>query len=544
LTTSASETAYAPSPVYRDCLILLGFCAYLFFFGLGNFGLLGADEPRYAQVAREMLARHDWITPTLGGQPWLEKPVLYYWQAMLSYSLFGVSDWAARVPSAVDATLMVLGIYLFLRRFRPGFHLDGALMTAAMAGTIGFARAASTDMPLAAAFTLGLLSWMAWCESSKRAYLWLFYFFVAFGTLAKGPIAPFLAAVIIGIFAAAKGDFKIVVRTLSIPGIAIYCVVALPWYIAAQLRNPDFFRVFFLQHNLQRFGTNLYHHKEPFWYFLPVALVGLLPWTVFALAAMVETIRAWWAEKRSLPAGEDGLNVFLLIWLLVPVVFFSISQSKLPGYILPALPAGTLLLSEYVRRHASNDDHPQLLLTVAHCLVSGVVLAAALMLQYLVLQHQFMSGRAAVISGVLALAVAIGMVWTLRSRYGFRALRFVTLVPVVLAVAAILRIGAPALDAKLSARPLAEELSAVDKQALPLGVFKVSRENEFGLAFYRNQVISRYEWGQIPPGEHLVVGSTGSQSAIARHVPGRRVSYLGSFKPQGLDYFWVAGEGR
>src|SRR5271155_4187557 len=140
-----------------DSLLLAGFCAFLFFYGLGQFGLIGADEPRYAQVAREMLQRHDWITPTLGGQPWLEKPPLYYWQAMLAYGIFGVSDWAARLPSAVDATLMVIAIYLFLKRFRPGFELDGALMTAAAAGVIGFARAASTDMPLAAMFTIALL---------------------------------------------------------------------------------------------------------------------------------------------------------------------------------------------------------------------------------------------------------------------------------------------------------------------------------------------------------------------------------------------------
>src|SRR6185295_12283836 len=141
---------------------------FLFFFGLAYFGLLGADEPRYAQVAREMLARHDWITPTLGGKPWLEKPALYYWQAMLAYSAFGVSDWAARLPSAIDATLMVIAAYLFLRRFRPRMRLDGALMTASAAGVIGFARAASMDMGLAACFTIAMLAWYAWHEAEEK----------------------------------------------------------------------------------------------------------------------------------------------------------------------------------------------------------------------------------------------------------------------------------------------------------------------------------------------------------------------------------------
>src|SRR3984885_16254241 len=111
-----------------------------------------------------MLARHAWITPTLGSKPWLEKPPLYYWQAMLAYSIFGVSDWAARLPSAIDATLMVFAVYLFLRRLRPGFQLDAALMTASAAGVIGFAGGASTDMPLAAPFTVALLAWYAGYE--------------------------------------------------------------------------------------------------------------------------------------------------------------------------------------------------------------------------------------------------------------------------------------------------------------------------------------------------------------------------------------------
>src|SRR5690349_13018441 len=193
-----------------DALLLAGFCAFLFFYGLGQFGLIGADEPRYAQVAREMLDRRDWITPTLGGKPWLEKPPLYYWQAMLAYTIFGVSDWAARIPSAVDATLIVASIYLFLKRFRPGFQLDGALMLASVAGVVAFARAASTDMPLASMFTIALLAWYSWYESGKQPYLAAFYAFVALGALAKGPVAPLLVAVIVVLFAGAKRDLRLI----------------------------------------------------------------------------------------------------------------------------------------------------------------------------------------------------------------------------------------------------------------------------------------------------------------------------------------------
>src|ERR1700687_2716742 len=143
-----------------DVLLIAGFCAFLFFYGLGQFGLIGADEPRYAQVAREMLERSDWIKPVLGGQALLDKAPLYYWQAMLVYSVFGVSDVAARIPAAIDATLLVIAVYLFFRRFRRGVEIDAALITASCAGVIGYARAASMDMALAATFSIGLLfSW-------------------------------------------------------------------------------------------------------------------------------------------------------------------------------------------------------------------------------------------------------------------------------------------------------------------------------------------------------------------------------------------------
>jgi 4-amino-4-deoxy-L-arabinose transferase-like glycosyltransferase len=538
---SVGNPASPRSDSLRAVLVLAGFCAYLFYFGLGAFGLVGADEPRYAQIAREMLARHDWVTPVLGGQPWLEKPALYYWQAMVSYSIFGVSDWAARIPSALDATVMVIAVYLFLRRFRPGVELDGALMTASMAGTIGFARAASTDMPLAAMFTVGMLAWYTWHETSKRFFLALFYVFVALGALAKGPVAPFLAAVIIVVFAVAKRDFRLVLRTLWIPGILLFCAVAVPWYVAVQIRNPEFLRAFILQHNLERFGTNLYHHKQPFWYYLPVALLAVVPWTVFVVAAIVETVRPWWNEKRAMLASEGALSVFLLIWLIAPIVFFSISESKLPGYVLPALPAGTVLLAHYLRRHLSSEVRPNLLLALAHAVVAAAPLVAALMLQYLVLQHRFPWGMGARISIGVGVGLAIAITWTVRTQNGWRFFRFVTLVPVVLAVAAILRIGAPALDARLSARPLSEEISHIETQRMPVAVFQLPRETEYGLAFYRNQVIERYERKEIPAGEHLVLAPEGSQTTVAAKVPGRRVSYLGTFEAQRVDFFWVSG---
>ena len=322
----------------------------------------------------------------------------------------------------------------------------------------------------------------------------------------------------------------------------IFSAVAFPWYVAVQLRTPEFFRVFILENNVARFGTNLYRHSQPFWYYLPVAILELVPWIVLIIVAFFEIVRAWRAERRKLVHSEDSFSVFLVIWLLVPIVFFSISRSKLPGYVLLALPAGTLLATEFLRRHLHN--RPGVVLALIHALVAAFPVVPALMIQYLLFQHHLPWGQATVISSGFAVALATGIFLTLRSQPGWKVVRFVTLIPVAVAVAALLRIGSPALDSTLSARPLANQIQHMENGVLPTAVFRVTRQTEYGLAFYRNQKITRYEAGEIPAVEHVVVAPVGSETAIAKLVFGRRVSYLGSYEPQGLDYYWVAGRVR
>jgi hypothetical protein len=200
------------------------------------------------------------------------------------------------------------------------------------------------------------------------------------------------------------------------------------------------------------------------------------------------------------------------------------------------------LLAQYVRRRVTDGARPDIFLVALHAIVASAPIIPAVMIQYIVLQHRFPWEKVGAIRFAIAAGLAIGIVVTLRTRLGLGALRFVTLVPVLLAVWALLG-GAPVLDSTLSVRPLANEISHLEGKPLPLAVSGVSRETEYGLAFYRNQIIDRYELGEIPSGEHLVVAPEGSQTAVARQVAGRRVSYLGSFAPQGLNYYWVAAEG-
>jgi len=512
-----------------DWLFLLAVCAFFFLWKLAAFGLIGADEPRYAQVAREMLERHDWVTPTLGGAAWLEKPPLYYWQAMVAYRLFGVSDWAARLPSACDAFVLVLAVYWFLRRFRRGMDLDGALMLTACAGVVGYARAASMDMALAATFCMAMLAWFAWHESTERKYLAAFYFLLALGMLAKGPVAPFLAAVDIAIFAASQKSFQVLTKSLWAPGIAIFCVVAFPWYVAVQLRNPQFLRVFILEHNLARFGTNLYHHPEPFWYYLPVTLLGWMPWTVLVVAAVV------WSVRRMRNQESDRLNIFLLIWIAVVIFFFSISRSKLPGYVLPAIPAGAVLMAQWWRE--KEREQPSVMLAGLHALAASVLIFPALMMRYSFIERDALWGQVAVLPLIATAAIAL-IIFLLLWKAGSRALWAATLIPAVIVVGIVLRFGAAPLNDVLSARPVVNELSHYGPGSLQVAVFLVPRETEFGLAFCRDQVIPRYEIGEVPDGEHLLVAAQGYPKGVAK-AAGRKAVFLENFAKQKLDLFYV-----
>ena len=517
-----------------DPILIFAFCGFFFFWRITAFGLLGADEPRYAQVAREMLARHDWVTPTLSGIPWLEKPPLYYWQAMLAFRIFGVSDWAARLPGAIDSTILVIAAYWFLRRFRRECALDGALILATCAGIVGFARAASTDMPLAATFGIAMLAWFAWLETGERQLIVTFYLALGLGVLAKGPVAPLLGGIVILLFAASQRSWKVALKTLSLPGIAAFFLVVLPWYTLVQIRNPQFFRVFLLEHNLARFGSNLFHHPEPFWYYIPVTLLAWVPWVIFIVFALVL------AARKLRNPGSDSLNTFLSIWIGVFVVFFSISQSKLPGYILPAIPPGALLLANFLREMRFSKVHPAVI--GLHGIALAALLFSALMLPSILHGHRLVWTHAAVVPFVVALFAGALAALTL-IKTGWSGLHLAAVAPAIVVFTLALRFSAPVLDQTLSARSVSVELARLANKPLPIAVAKVPRELEFGLQFYRNQTIPRYELDPPPAGEHLLIMQMGSLQLVENKLEGRHIAYLGEFAEQNLKFFYV-GQGE
>ena len=558
-----------------EALTLILFSALFLFYGLvpvfggAGLGLVGADEPRYAQIAREMLARRDFITPILYGHPWLEKPALYYWRAMFAFREFGVHDWSARLPSASFAFVLVILIYLHIRRFRPGGQLDAALITASCAGIMSFARGASTDMQLAAPFCIGMLGWYAWYETDKKFWLFDLYFFVGAATLAKGPVAPFMALVIIVTFAALRREWSILRRSIWMPGIALYLAMVLPWFIAVQHRNPQFFSVFFLEHNLQRFATDRFRHGQPLWFYIPITLMALLPWAVLAITALADAIRdsvAEWRARRSKhhyvgnPRAGDAFPEFLVLWALFPILFFSISRSKLPGYILPAIPPLTILTGDYLNRIRNRGLRPWLL--VSHAVLTGLMVALVLLLPRHV---QYAEGwpplNAMLAAGAVGLAACM-LILVIVARFGVQRLRIATMAPMVVLLLFLFGVGpffgigiipqtkrtVQLLDETYSARPLARILKETIPPGETIAVYKVRRDVEYGLSFYQNHQVTNYEQEEapgtfqivIPDQQHILVVRESYLSDLSHLLEGRTYEPLFTCPAQSLVIYVVS----
>jgi 4-amino-4-deoxy-L-arabinose transferase-like glycosyltransferase len=335
-----------------------GLAVLICLFGhLGALGLVGPDEPRYAWIARAMAQSGDWVTPRLFGNPWFEKPILYYWAAAICFRLHLPAEWAARLPSAFAALVAAISIGWLGSRFERVAKFRAwraALLFSTSLAAIGFARAAAPDMLFAASITLamasagellrasGVLCGEANAAPTNRSPAGLLCFgaFLGFGVLAKGPAAIILAGGAVAIWALATKHWAPAFRLLHPYAIASFSVVALPWYILCARRNPDFVRIFIFQHNFERYVTPRFQHRQPIWFFIPITLLALLPWTPFLLPAGVDGLRLW-REKT----WHHSPAFFFACWAFFPILFFSFSQSKLPGYVLPAIPALALVMS-------------------------------------------------------------------------------------------------------------------------------------------------------------------------------------------------------
>lgn len=318
-------------------LILMVAGLVIFFYRLGGPGLIDPDEGRYAEIAREFFVLRDWGIPHLNLLPYLEKPPLVYWLTALSFKVCGFTEMAARLPSAVSALGGVFLAYGLGRAFwGPGPGMLGALVLASAAGYVALGRILTLDMTFALWLNVGIgLGYLALSRGQNRLWPWA-YLALALAVLTKGPVALVLAGLVwvIWVIVNRRSGRPLI----QIRGWVLLAVITLPWFVYVQWRYPEFFRFFILEQHLGRFLTPAIH-PEPLWYYVPVVLGLLLPWT-------------WLLPWTLAAAGRwrDPDYRFLVIWAAVIVVFFSLSRGKLVPYILPALLPLALLVGHGLAR--------------------------------------------------------------------------------------------------------------------------------------------------------------------------------------------------
>jgi 4-amino-4-deoxy-L-arabinose transferase-like glycosyltransferase len=367
-----------PSTLAKRVYILLFIIVIAFYlYGLGQLTLLGPDEPRYAQVAREMFLNRDLITPTLGGHTWFEKPALLYWLIAASFKVFGVSEWSARLGPAICGVLTILALWCVGREVDRSLGFWSLVVTASCLGLIVFSRAASFDVVVTMTTTWSLAFFLLnELPTTKRKRLLLvgFYSFVGLSLLAKGLVGIVIPFGVVAFYYLLRRQWPQTSVLISlIWGIPLALAVAALWYGPVIARHGwGFIDEFFVQHHFARYVSNKYHHPQPIWFYPVIILMLALPWTVHLIAALAK-VRSWnWRGDDSLSV----LRVFSLAWLLFPIVFFSFSGSKLPGYILPAVPAAALLVSDRLTA-ARNSKWPLLIAGTTAALVLIVLHFAA-----------------------------------------------------------------------------------------------------------------------------------------------------------------------
>ena len=346
-----------PSALAKRLYILLFIAIVaLYLYGLGSLPLLGPDEPRYAQVAREMFLRGDLVTPTLGGHTWFEKPALLYWLMIGAYEIFGVSEFSARLGPALCGLLTIAAVWRVGRAVEQtsddaqDFAFFSTLVPASALGLIVFSRAASFDIVITMTTTWALAFFVLYELNLRRktGFLIGFYVCVGLSLLAKGLVGFVIPFGVVGSYYLVRRQWPVKQVWLSVIwGVPLAAAVSALWYGPVIARHGwAFVDEFFVQHHFARYVSNKYHHPQPFYFYPAIILMLALPWTGFLFEALAKLRRWAWKDDESLSI----VRVFALAWLLMPIVFFSFSGSKLPGYILPALPAASLLIADRLLR--------------------------------------------------------------------------------------------------------------------------------------------------------------------------------------------------
>ena len=442
--------------------IALGLICVVYFYRLDAAGVLGPDEPRYASIGREMARSGDWVTPRLWGQPWFEKPALLYWMTGTAFRLGLGPDLAPRLPVALCSFAFLIFFWWLLRReFGGTVAWLSALILATSAEWIGFSQIGVTDLPMAAAFTAALLLSLPWVARGETRGLTLAGALLGVAVLAKGLVPLALAAPLVWPAWKHRSSLARALPRLALPLVA----VCLPWYGLCYLRNgPAFLTDFFIKHHFDRFASGALLHREPWWFYLPVLAGALLPWTPLVFTTVR---RGFYRDPRRL---------FLLLVVLWGLLLFSASVNKLPGYVLPLLPACAILMVLGLEETAWSPPLVALCgLLLASFPIAGSVLPGALLTG---LSHTPLPAFQWAWFVPLPLAVAAWML--ARRQRRLAAVAFVAC-GAALGVLYLKRDVMPEVDRVASARPLWRRLSPQADRAC---VEPIHRNWRYGLNYY------------------------------------------------------------
>jgi 4-amino-4-deoxy-L-arabinose transferase-like glycosyltransferase len=512
------------------------------FTGLASIGLVGPDEPRYAWIAREMAQSGDWVTPRLYGQPWFEKPALYYWAAAIGFRVFPSAEWAARLPSAIAALCAALSIaWLALKHYSEKTAWAVLLIFATTIGSFAFARAATPDMLFAASLSMamacaaGILRAQGALRSAPTtqdasstgiAGILLFGAWLGVAALAKGPGAVVLAGGSIGLWILCTRKWRAALRLAHPAGIAAFVVVAVPWYTLCAWRNPDFLRTFLFLHNVERYLTPVFQHRQPFWFFAPIVLMALLPWSVLLWPAGAEGLHLWRAKS-----GYDSPGLFFACWVAFPIAFFSFSQSKLPGYILPVVPPLALLCGVALERslEASCSARPWILVAIAATVLVLYLAAPYLGYKFLpdLMHSQNWHERGRIVQWYGAIVFLASLLF-LVMRSPRLALSSICASALFLALMAndTLGIAEVRSDDQFSARRIAASPQMRPPYNRdPIAFYRAHRSWEYGLNFYLGRTIP--EWSRQISGPAVVFTSPAGLQDLERQASVTSIQQFG-----------------
>jgi len=336
------------SALHPGKILLLVIIYGLLWFGTLNYRhLIPSDEGRYAEIAREMLVTGDWITPRYNGYKYFEKPPLQAWATAAAFQVFGIGDWQARLWTALTGFLTILIVgFTGARIFNARSGWLAAVVLASSPMWVISGHFNSLDMGLSSFLVAALCSLLiaqtSQNKNSCRNWMWACWVFMALATLSKGVIGAAIPAMVLIAYSISAWDWKIWTRLRLFSGTILFFAITAPWFVLVAQRNPEFLEFFFIHEHLQRFTQDAHSRTGPIYYFVPLLLIGLLPWALQIPGSLIQA----WTERRR----EFSPSWLLVCWFVVIFAFFSVSHSKLPGYIIPVFPALALIIGNRLDR--------------------------------------------------------------------------------------------------------------------------------------------------------------------------------------------------